>query len=158
MNTPEQPDQTVPGPDALQRFARSWASAVLTLALGVVLLILLPRVLDDFALVQATVYVVMSILAVSLGFIWGFGGILCFGQSAFFGLGAYAYAIAVTNLGDSTLPFLLAIVLPAAFAGVLGYLLFDEIPRAIFYVASAIVVAGVVTVVRAAPAPEESPA
>jgi drug/metabolite transporter (DMT)-like permease len=44
------------------------------------------------------------------------------------------------------------------FAGVLGYLLFDEIPRAIFYVASAIVVAGVVTVVRAAPAPEESPA
>lgn len=124
MNTQEQANSTVPGPDALQRFSRSWASAALTLALGVALLILLPRVLDDFALVQATVYVVMSILAVSLGFIWGFGGILCFGQSAFFGLGAYTYAIAVTNLGDSTVPFLLAIVLPAAFACVLGYLIF----------------------------------
>ncbi|WP_235851368.1 branched-chain amino acid ABC transporter permease [Paraburkholderia acidicola] len=96
----------------------------MTLAVGVALLIVLPHTLDDFALIQATIYAVMSILAVSLGFIWGFGGILCFGQSAFFGLGAYTYAIAVTNLGDSTVPFLLAIVLPAAFAAVLGYLMF----------------------------------
>ncbi|QDQ86052.1 branched-chain amino acid ABC transporter permease [Paraburkholderia megapolitana] len=114
----------MPGPNALERFSRSWKSAALTLAVGVVLLVALPHMLDDFALVQATIYVVMSILAVSLGFIWGFGGILCFGQSAFFGLGAYTYAIAVTNLGDSTVPFLLAIVLPAAFAAVLGYLIF----------------------------------
>jgi drug/metabolite transporter (DMT)-like permease len=44
------------------------------------------------------------------------------------------------------------------FAGVMGFLLFGELPPAVFYVASAIVVAGVVIVVRAAPAPEESPA
>lgn len=121
-STPDAP--VIPGPNALERFSRSWKSAALTLAVGVVLLVALPHMLDDFALVQATIYVVMSILAVSLGFIWGFGGILCFGQSAFFGLGAYTYAIAVTNLGDSTVPFLLAIVLPAAFAAVLGYLIF----------------------------------
>ena len=112
------------GPGALQRFSKSWASAALTVALGLVLLFVLPHVLDDFALVQATVYVVMSILAISLAFIWGYGGILCFGQSAFFGLGAYTYAIAVTNLGDSTVPFVLAIVLPAGFAAILGYLIF----------------------------------
>src|SRR6202012_1329051 len=101
------------GPNALQRFSRSWASAALTIALGLALLFVLPHVLDDFALVQATVYVVMSILAISLAFIWGYGGILCFGQSAFFGLGAYAYAVAVINIGDSTAPLLLAMLLPA---------------------------------------------
>ena len=124
MTRPAQSSRSAQGPDALQRFSRSWASAALTVALGLALLFVLPHVLDDFALVQATVYVVMSILAISLAFIWGYGGILCFGQSAFFGLGAYTYAIAVTNLGDSTVPFVLAIVLPAAFAAILGYLIF----------------------------------
>src|SRR5690349_11135313 len=122
--TPVHADRTMPVADALSRFSRSRKSAALALAVGMVMLIVLPRVLDDFALVQATVYAVMAILALSLGFVWGFGGILCFGQSAFFGLGAYTYAIAVTNMGDSTVPFVLAIVLPAAFAAVLGYLIF----------------------------------
>jgi drug/metabolite transporter (DMT)-like permease len=44
------------------------------------------------------------------------------------------------------------------FAGIMGYLLFDELPRALFYAASAVVVAGVFVVVRAAPAPSDSPA
>jgi drug/metabolite transporter (DMT)-like permease len=38
------------------------------------------------------------------------------------------------------------------FAGVMGFLLFGEVPRALFYAASAIVVAGVAIVVYAAPA------
>jgi drug/metabolite transporter (DMT)-like permease len=37
------------------------------------------------------------------------------------------------------------------FAGIMAYLLFDEVPRALFYAACAIVVAGVVIVVRATP-------
>jgi drug/metabolite transporter (DMT)-like permease len=37
------------------------------------------------------------------------------------------------------------------FAGLMGYLLFGEVPRAIFYVASAIVLAGVAIVVFSAP-------
>ena len=43
----------------------------------------------------------MCILALSLGVVWGYGGILCFGQSAFFGLGAYTYAVTAINLGES---------------------------------------------------------
>jgi branched-chain amino acid transport system permease protein len=93
-------------------------------AIGLGLLIGLPHVLDLFALLQITLYVVMAIVALSLGFIWGYGGILCLGQSAFFGLGAYAYAIAAFNIGESTLPFLIAIVLPMLFAAALGYLMF----------------------------------
>ena len=109
---------------AVEKFASSWHSAALTLAIGVAMLFLLPGWVDDFTLIQLTIYAVMSILGVSLGFIWGFGGILCFGQAAFFGLGAYTYAIAVINMGDSTVPFLLAIVVPALFAALLGYVIF----------------------------------
>ena len=105
-------------------FAGSWKSAALCVAVGVVLLVGLPGFIDDFTLIQVTIYLVMSMLAVSLGFIWGFAGILCFGQAAFFGLGAYVYAISVVNLGDSTVPLLLSIALPALFAALLGYVIF----------------------------------
>jgi branched-chain amino acid transport system permease protein len=108
----------------VNRFAKSWVSAAVSLTVGVALLFGLPGVLDDYTLIEVTIYAVMSILGVSLAFIWGFGGILCFGQAAFFGLGAYSYAIGVMNMGDSTLPFLLAIVVPALFAALLGYVIF----------------------------------
>jgi len=108
----------------VKRFAKSWQSAALTFAIGLALLLGLPSVIDDFQLLQITIYVVMAMLGMSLGFIWGFGGILCFGQAAFFGLGAYTYAIAVINMGDSTVPFLLAIVVPALFAALIGYVIF----------------------------------
>jgi branched-chain amino acid transport system permease protein len=89
-----------------------------------VLLIGLPFTLDLYTLLQVTLYVIFAILALSLAFIWGYGGILCFGHSVFFGLGAYAYAVGVINMGESTLPFLIAMVLPAVFAAGLGYFMF----------------------------------
>ena len=55
---------------------------------------------------------------------WGFAGILSFGHAAYFGLGAYTYAIASMNVGESTGPLLLAIVLPAAVAAVIGAMMF----------------------------------
>jgi branched-chain amino acid transport system permease protein len=83
-----------------------------------------PLVVDQFGLLQLTVFAAMCILALSLGFVWGYGGILCFGQSAFFGLGAYTYAVMAINAGGSTLAALLAIVVPAVFAALLGYFMF----------------------------------
>jgi branched-chain amino acid transport system permease protein len=95
-------------------------------ALGVIvgaaiLLIAAPAVIEPYTL---TILLIYGMLALSLGLIWGFGGILCFGQAAFFGLGAYAYAIAAINIGESTVPFLLGIAVPAIFAFVLGAMLF----------------------------------
>jgi branched-chain amino acid transport system permease protein len=97
-----------------------WAATIgaLALAFG------LPLVVETFFLVELTVYVVMGILALSLALVWGSAGILNFGQSAFFGLGGYAYTIAVVNMGDSTVPVLIGIAVPAAFAVVTGYFLF----------------------------------
>ncbi len=66
----------------------------------------------------------MGVLSLSLGFIWGFGGILSFGQAAFFGLGGYAYAVAAFNFESSAVPVIAAVAVPALFAGALGYFMF----------------------------------
>lgn len=100
---------------ALQGIAVLFASVIV----GV-----LPFYLDLFDLMQVTLFAAMAILSLSLAFIWGFGGILCFGQTAFFGLGAYAYAVAAGNFGDSTNAILLAIFIPSVFAAALGYFVF----------------------------------
>lgn len=96
-------------------------AAVLVAAAAVAIL---PSVMDLFSLMQLTLFAAMSVLALSLAFIWGFGGILSFGQTAFFGLGAYTYAVAAINFGDSTNAVLLAILVPALFAAILGYFVF----------------------------------
>ena len=72
----------------------------LSLALGaaaVAAAVAPPAVVDMFSLLSMTVYLVMALLALSLAFVWGHGGILCFGQAAFFGLGAYAWAVGAFN-------------------------------------------------------------
>ena len=96
----------------------------LVAVIGVAFMVLTPRLVELDTMLDLTVYMIMAVLALSLALIWGYGGILCFGQSAFFGLGAYTYAIAMFNMGESTLPILLAVALPAGFAAVLGYFMF----------------------------------
>ena len=92
--------------------------------IGLAFMFLAPRLAELDTVLDLTVYMIMAILALSLALIWGYGGILCFGQSAFFGLGAYTYAIAMFNIGESTVPVALGIILPAAFAASLGYFMF----------------------------------
>jgi ABC-type branched-subunit amino acid transport system permease subunit len=75
-----------------------------------------------------TLLIVYSVLGLSLGLTWGIGGVLCFGQGAFFGAGAYVYAIAAINLQAAGLgtaaAFALAIALPGIFALLLGAMMF----------------------------------
>ena len=85
------------------------------------LILVLPLIIGTYTL---TVLAIYGMLGLSLGLIWGFGGILCFGQAAFFGLGAYAYAISAINIGESTIPMLLAVLVPAVFAVLLGAMMF----------------------------------
>ncbi|MCC5968985.1 MAG: branched-chain amino acid ABC transporter permease [Pararhodobacter sp.] len=93
----------------------------LIVILGVVLILGLPLMVDTHVL---TLLIAYGMLALSLGLIWGFGGVLCFGQAAFFGLGAYTFAVAGINFNESTLPLILAVLVPAGFALVLGALMF----------------------------------
>ena len=91
---------------------------------GLVVLFAVPQSLDLFAVISLTTAVSLAILALSLGLIWGYAGILCFGQTAFFGIGGYAYAIAALNFGGSSSAILVAILVAAAVAAILGYFMF----------------------------------
>lgn len=85
-------------------------------------MLLLPLVLEDTH--TLTVLVIWSLFALSLGLMWGYAGILSFGHAAYFGLGAYAYAISAINLGESTGALFLAILVPAALAALIGAMMF----------------------------------
>ncbi len=83
-----------------------------------------PSIIEVFAVLNFTVYIIMGMLALSLAFVWGMGGIMVLGQSAFFGLGAYAYAIGALNFGAGWEAVAVSIIVPAIFAALLGYFMF----------------------------------
>jgi len=97
---------------------------VAVLAVGLAALVLMPRFAETYLIINTTIFVSFAILALSLALIWGYAGILCFGQAAFFGLGGYTYAVAAINFGDTTGAAFLAVALPALFAALLGYFMF----------------------------------
>ncbi len=94
------------------------------IALGLIATFGLPVWYGLFEIMQITQYVVLGVFALSLAYIWGFGGILSFGQSAFFGLGGYVFAVAAINMGDTTVPLILSFLIPALFGAALGYFMF----------------------------------
>ena len=98
----------------------AWFVAVL----GVLFMLLAPPALELFTIINLTTAIALAMLALSLALVWGYGGILCFGQTAFFGLGAYAYTIAAINFGGTTWAILAAVLVAAAFAAALGWFVF----------------------------------
>ena len=101
--------------------ARGRAAA---LAVAAAAAAVLPELLPLFAVIDAATVASLAILALSLGVVWGFGGIPCFGQTAFFGIGGYAYAVAAIAWGDAAAAVPAAVLAAAAFAAVLGYVMF----------------------------------
>jgi branched-chain amino acid transport system permease protein len=90
------------------------------IALALVLL-LLPLVSETNT---PTLLAIWSLFALSLGLMWGYAGILSFGHAAYFGLGAYTYAITAMNTGESTAALILAVLLPAFVAAAIGAMMF----------------------------------
>lgn len=74
----------------------------------------LPWLLGDYAAVIATEIAIAALLAASLHFGMGLGGIVSFGHAAFYGLGAYAVALSVKYFAA---PFALALLLAPLVAG-----------------------------------------
>ena len=96
----------------------SWWLFVAALA---VTLIAMPDFTDVSLQLDLSIIFVLALLALSMSFLWGYVGILSFGQTIFFGLGGYSYAILALNTGSTLWPFAAAICLPMVFAGVFGY-------------------------------------
>jgi branched-chain amino acid transport system permease protein len=81
--------------------------------------LLLPLVAGDYLVVIATEIAIAALLAASLHFAMGLGGIVSFGHAAFFGLGAYAAALAIRLLDA---PFVLALLGAPLVAAVIALL------------------------------------
>ncbi len=81
------------------RPASTLAKAVFGLLMAV--LLLLPVLAGEFAIVLATDVLIFALFAASLHFIMGNGGMVSFGHAAYFGLGAYGAAFMIKYLGGS---------------------------------------------------------
>lgn len=84
-------------------FGRFW------LAVGIVLLVLIPFVASPYTLYILTNIAIYAVCVIGLNILTGFTGQISLGHGAFFGVGAYTAAIVATRFN---LPFL-----PAVFSG-----------------------------------------
>jgi ABC-type branched-subunit amino acid transport system permease subunit len=112
------------GPQTLGRGPVFWgaASLVLLIAIGY------PLVTDGYTVGNTVYFFTWTFMALGLCLIWGYGGTLSFGQTAFFGLSGYAYGVITLNFGAAhglvLAAVLVSLVCSALFAAVLGYFLF----------------------------------
>jgi len=104
--------------DAAKRPGWAWWLFVVVAA---AILLVLPDYVDISVQLDLSIIFVLALLALSMSFLWGYVGMLSFGQTVFFGLGGYSYAVLGLNIGSTSLPFLVAILLPMLFAAILGY-------------------------------------
>lgn len=96
--------------------------------LGLVLVVAGPWVFDTYLLNILIKAFFFSIAAITVDVLWGYTGYLTFGQSAFFGIGAYAAGLVFTHGGFSApmvlLAFGAAVLACAAVGALVGWLSF----------------------------------
>jgi branched-chain amino acid transport system permease protein len=113
----------VPAAPAREGGAGAWDGPLAPVlgAAGVVVLALAAAAAaaPSFVLLLATEILCLVLAAVSLHLLWGYGGMVSFGHAAYFGLGAYGAALALTRGGWPMGGALLAGVLAAALAAAL---------------------------------------
>lgn len=90
------------------------------LAALVIVAVLLPWFLEVYRLGQFTFVIVFAIATLGLNLLVGYAGQISLGHGAFYALGAYTCAVAITKGG---LPWPVAIVLAAIVSGIAGILL-----------------------------------
>jgi branched-chain amino acid transport system permease protein len=117
---------------------RRWQVLPIIEILVLVVALLLPLVLQDYLTIFATRVLILCLFALSFDLVWGYSGIMSFGQALFFGLAGYGVALIARDLGITSM----LIVLPAGlligftFALLLGgFLLLGRYPSSVIFVA-----------------------
>ncbi|TRC83260.1 ATP-binding cassette domain-containing protein [Mesorhizobium sp. WSM4310] len=127
---------------------RVWLFAAIALATAVVVVIG-PALFDRFTLNVLTRSMIYAMLAVTVDILWGYTGILTFGQAAFFGTGAYASAMVLSHLGSTpallALALALAVIVPVLLGGFVGWLSFGHGSTPLYATVISLVVPIVVT-------------
>jgi len=95
---------------------------ILAFSLILLIFIVLPFFIDLFYQTFLTELFVWMLFAISFDLIFGYTGLLSFGQALFFGLGGYSVAIAIMRFGlNSGIGLLLSVIVPIFFACFVGY-------------------------------------
>ena len=112
---------------------------VLPILEGAVLIaaLVLPLVLQDYLTVFATRVVILALFALSFDLVWGYAGIMSFGQAMFFGSAGYSVALMARDLDITSI----LLVLPAGLLiGLVvslmlgGFLLLGRHPSSVIFV------------------------
>jgi len=87
-----------------------------------------PAIASAFTATNTAYYLLNIPMALGLSLLWGYGGVLSFGQVAFFGIAGYAYGIVAGNLQDvawgTPIAVVAALVAAGITAAVFGYFVF----------------------------------
>jgi branched-chain amino acid transport system permease protein len=112
------------GPQTIGRGLWFWLAAAIVLLAALAY----PQLADGYTVGNTVYFFTWTFMALGLCLIWGYGGTLSFGQTAFFGLSGYTYGVLTLNFGAAygfTLFALVAsLAVSAVFAAVLGYFLY----------------------------------
>ncbi|MGB0563299.1 MAG: urea ABC transporter permease subunit UrtC [Spirulinaceae cyanobacterium] len=126
--------------------------------IGIVLMMVMPMVLPEFRLKLLGRFLSLAIVALGIDLIWGYTGLLSLGHGVFFALGGYSFAMYLTLqipegqlpdfftlYGVEELPFfwvpyysfpltlLLIVLVPTVVAGLLGYLVFRNRIKGVYF-------------------------
>src|SRR5438552_17913374 len=98
---------------------------------------LLPLVLKDYLTVYATRVLILCLFALSFDLVWGYAGIMSFGQAVFFGTAGYGVALIARDIGVTSILLVLpaGLLIGLAFALLLGgFLLLGRHPASVIFV------------------------
>jgi urea transport system permease protein len=155
IDTPVRPRKEVKAQKSRQRTIE----IVGIIAFVVLMAVILPLLLSGFRLGLLGRFLSLAIVALGIDLIWGFTGLLSLGHGIFFALGGYAFAmfLQLNSLGEgqipeffglygvdtlpwfwepfASLPFTLIAIftIPAIVAGLLGYLVFRNRIRGVYF-------------------------
>lgn len=137
---------------------RRW-EVLIVVAIALLLLIIFPLILSNFRLGLLGRFLSLSIVALGIDLIWGFTGLLSLGHGIFFAIGGYAIAmnLQLQSLPEGSLPdffslygvselpgfwqpfysfpvtLIAIVVIPSIIAGLLGYLVFRNRIRGVYF-------------------------
>src|SRR5262245_10387825 len=105
--------------------------------LALLVALVLPLVLQDYLTVFATRVLILALFALSFDLVWGYAGIMSFGQALFFGSAGYGVALLARDLNLSSILLMLpaGMVIGFAFSLLLGgFLLLGRHPSSVIFV------------------------
>ncbi|HEX2527935.1 MAG TPA: branched-chain amino acid ABC transporter permease [Geminicoccus sp.] len=109
----------VNGPQTFGQGRTFWSAALLLLVAA----LFFPLFVSNYTVGNVAFFAVWVFMALGLSLIWGYGGMLSFGQTAFFGMAGYSYGVIAINFGQQSNLTFLSLILALVMAGLLALLI-----------------------------------